>query len=135
MSGSDEELAAWLRPLLEADLKHWRDREAAYLPNVEREGEWLWHQARGHADRAATALAILDLHQPVAALGDLPADALTCIRNWEECQECGPNNDRPAILAAPGLGETFYPCRTVRLLASGYRHQPGYRKEWAPDRA
>ncbi len=27
----------------------------------------------------------------------------------------------------------IYPCRTVRLLASGYRHRPGYREqEWKP---
>lgn len=26
-----------------------------------------------------------------------------------------------------------YPCPTVRLLASAYRHHPGYRAEWAPE--
>jgi hypothetical protein len=23
-------------------------------------------------------------------------------------------------------------CRTVRLLASGYKHRPGYQEEWKP---
>ncbi len=71
--------------------------------------------------RCEAELAILDLHQPVAEGGS----------GWLECQECGPNNDASGILAIPGQGETFWPCATVRLLAGGYRHRPGFPADFA----
>lgn len=70
--------------------------------------------------RCEAELAILDQHQATANFcGD-----------WLECRECGPNNDGSALLAAPGQGEKFWPCMTVRLLARGYRHKDGYVPAW-----
>lgn len=39
------------------------------------------------------------------------------------------------ITIDPADAENFYvpyPCRTVRLLGSGYRHRDGYLRQWAP---
>jgi hypothetical protein len=61
--------------------------------------------------RCETELAILDEHRPEG--GAVPGEVC--------CITCG---DFPQVL---------YPCRTVRLVASGYKHWPGYREEdWKP---
>jgi Family of unknown function (DUF6221) len=70
--------------------------------------------------RCEAELSILDQHQPVETDG-----------GWLECRECGPNNDGTSILAGPGRGESFWPCMTVCLLASGYRHREGYPEQFA----
>ncbi|QBI56754.1 DUF6221 family protein [Streptomonospora litoralis] len=58
---------------------------------------------------------ILDVHRPVRvrSTGDLGEDFI------ERCSMC---DQFPAQ----------YPCSTVRLIAWGYRHRPGYREEWRP---
>lgn len=60
--------------------------------------------------RCEAELAILDEHR--AADGACPGEVC--------CITCG---DYPQV---------EYPCRTVRLLAGGYRFRPGYREEWKP---
>lgn len=77
--------------------------------------------------RCESELGILDEHQPI-----IPVSFEQEGREWQECRECGPNNNYPEIYAVPGKGEAFYPCRTVRLLLHSYRFRPGYRQEWAP---
>lgn len=151
---SDEELSAWFRAAIEAR------REAAKLaareggawtqddplrysgrisslggPVVYDEGSPDEYQAAHIAlndpqdtiARCEAALAILDLHKPV-----IPVAFEDEGREWRECQECGPNNGLSEFWAVPGQGEAFWPCETIRLLASGYRHWPGYREEWGP---
>ena len=55
---------------------------------------------------------------------------------WPECIRCA--YIHPAKCECGKLdGEHWrapcpYPCNTVRLLGSAYKHQPGYREEWAP---
>jgi hypothetical protein len=61
--------------------------------------------------RCEAELAILDEHQSVA----VPLMA------WRGCGTC----------KDPIAGPAAFPCRTVRLLATGYRHRDGYREEWA----
>jgi len=73
--------------------------------------------------RCEAELAILDLHESVPVAGW--EDSRPIFR-WQECQECGPNNDQSGVYAVPGEGEAFYPCSTIRLLASGYKHRPGF---------
>lgn len=68
------------------------------------------------AARCEAELAILDEHAPQRGY-DQPDGDLTPI-----CVRCA--DDRMYGYA--------YPCRTVRLLLSGYRHWPGYQAEWAP---
>lgn len=65
--------------------------------------------------RCDAELAILDGH----ATEIIPGGALPT-HYW--CQTCHVPGDNP--------GRTW--CRTVRLLASGYQHRPGYRGEWRP---
>lgn len=55
--------------------------------------------------RCDAELAILDLH------------ASNDFEKYPECAHCAAEH---------------FPCRTVRLLGSGYQHEPGYRQEWAP---
>ncbi len=71
--------------------------------------------------RCEAELAILDLHKPTSV-----AEGEFVVKRWLECQECGPNNDLSGVYAVPGEGEAFWPCSTVRLLASGYKHRPGF---------
>ena len=61
--------------------------------------------------RCEAELAILDEHG--GAPGIDPGE-VCCVR-------CGDYPQEP------------HPCRTVRLLASGYRHRPGYQEAWAPE--
>lgn len=119
-----EDLAAWLRPKIEAELSRWRGLEAAYLPNVEREGEVLWWEARDHADQLESHLAILDQHKHVptrTGFYGTPFDfgCTTC----HEMSDPEGNSD----VRADGW------CETIRWLGYGYRHWLKYRDpEWVP---
>jgi Family of unknown function (DUF6221) len=100
---TDEDPVAWLRQLLERCLEHHRQ-----VAGSEDAGE--------DAARCEAELAILDKHAPRNGY-DQPEGDLTLI-----CACCA--DDRMYGYA--------YPCRTVRLLLSGYRFRPGWREEWAP---
>lgn len=120
---ASDELVAWLRPKIERDLREWRDSEAHFKAVREREGDYHYFEARERVAQLKAELAVLDLHAPVA------------VGSWEECGECGPNNQGSTLIAVPGDGDDFFhfPCKTVRLLGYGYRFRPGYRKaEWKP---
>jgi hypothetical protein len=39
-------------------------------------------------------------------------------REWQECGECGPNSGQENVYVMPGSGEKFWPCPTVRAIAS-----------------
>lgn len=98
-------MLAWLQGILEYDLEAWRSREAAYLPKAGGEDKYLHARAREQAGRAEAELAVLNLYERHAEAS--PSSALTEDRTW-----------------------TLYP--VVRLLASGYRHRPGFKPEWLP---
>lgn len=66
--------------------------------------------------RCEAELAILDEHHPEDA-DYRDGDGIE--RTSRECITCEP----------PGTPDN-YPCPTVRLLAAGYKHWPGYRAEW-----
>jgi hypothetical protein len=97
MEAVDGELIAWLRPKIETDLEHWRDLTAAYLVNVEREGDYLYCQARERVAQLEAQLAILGEVGPV--IGD------------------GINFT---------LGEQVRAEEILGQLAYGYRYRPGY---------
>jgi hypothetical protein len=91
--------------------------------------------------RCEAELAILDEH---ACVPDYPPESIAehRARGWPEdrlkamaemvyCDRCHTPVDDAREDESQCLG-VIYPCRTVRLLASGYRHRPGYREEWAP---
>ena len=63
--------------------------------------------------RCEAELAILDLHKPI----DVPGMA------WRGCATC-----KDPVTRWPKT----HPCRTVRLLGSGYKHRDGYLGEWKP---
>ena len=68
--------------------------------------------------RCEAELAILDEHKP-ELIDYRDGDGIE--RASRECIACEP----------PGTPDN-YPCRTIRLVGSGYRFRPGYREEWAP---
>jgi Family of unknown function (DUF6221) len=68
--------------------------------------------------RCEAELAILDLHKPVWT-DFIDSDGQD--RTSLDCDECD-----------TGGSADNWPCRTVRLLGSGYRHRPGYLEEWTP---
>jgi hypothetical protein len=73
--------------------------------------------------RCEAELAILDEH---ASDGDrIDPECVGCAARHPASCECGWQSagGQHWRTAAP------YPCRTVRLLASGYKHRPGYREE------
>ena len=71
--------------------------------------------------RCEAELAILDEHKPTdwTAYGDHMCRR--CHRPREEARE---DEEQCEWLT--------WPCRTARLLGSGYRHRPGYLEEWKP---
>lgn len=70
---------------------------------------------------------ILDRHHPVD-----PAEGYSH-SGWLECAECGPNNQGSDLVAAPGNGEpAWFPCLTLRDVASEWSEHPDYRQEWRP---
>lgn len=114
MSGTPDPIA-WLRPLVEADRKRWAEQVAHLQGAPHRLAVTFSSEIAGkiaYAEeqifRCEAELAILDEHPPNDSFG---ADDICC-------STCG---DVPQVP---------FPCSTVRLLASGYRHRPGYREEW-----
>ena len=71
------------------------------------------HDPRWAVADCEAKLAILDEHRSF----DPASDWLGGF-----CATCGEVDHR----------RVAWPCRTVRLLGSGYRHRPGYREEWKP---
>jgi len=124
----DDDLVPWLRPKVEADLKHWRDREAHFLAVREREGDYHYFEARERVAQLEAELAILDEHY-ILTSGD---------RNevYEEFSVYRfPSHDCDfgcvsCHYYAQGAVRNYGYCRTVKALASGYKHRPGYREEW-----
>ena len=167
---SDEELAAWLRRTIEADLALARRLAARWVapPGHPDAGAPIWPSSSVKAlavfrgvdpdvnagldlirlcspayvvARCEAELAILDEH---AGEADYPPESIAehRARGWPEeqlaamagmvyCARCHMPVDDAREDESQCLG-VIYPCRTVRLLASGYRHRPGYREEWAP---
>lgn len=73
--------------------------------------------------RCEAELAILEEH---ASDGD---------GRWPQCVRCADTHPARCKCGRPAgehwRGAYSYPCVTVRLLGSAYKHQPGYREEWA----
>ena len=85
------------------------------------------HDPRDTVARCDAELAILDEHAPVHAWRPFSARPGRGDGEHVGCKKCvtwieGRIPEREA-----------YPCRTVRLLAQGYRHRPGWKQEWRPE--
>jgi Family of unknown function (DUF6221) len=125
-----DDLVAWLRPKVEADLTGWRERETHFRAVREREGDYHYFEAREQVARLEAQLAILDEHYilwrhdtsetyeefSVVAVGSADKD--------HGCVTCH-------YYGMGGVKGYGY-CRTVRHLGAAYRHRPGYREEWKP---
>lgn len=97
------DLVTWLRVQIESDLGEWH--EPHFRAARDRESDHRYFEARERVAQLEAALAILDLYKKQAA------------KEFSNAME----EDRTWVLAP-----------VVRLLASGYRHRPGYREEWKP---
>ena len=116
-------LAAWLREQASSTLEYARKNSARRPITPMRS-----HEMRDLAARCEAELAILDehyiLHRNIGWT-EGPDEA------WAEIPVCGlcvPKHSYYRSRADVPEG----PCRTVRLLGSGYRHRDGYLEEWAP---
>ena len=141
MSSEDEALA-WLRAQINARtgvarqaiargaIPAWRE----LIGGVPADGPWPLAyaaltglvEANGPQDtlaRCETELAILDEHRLSLGLRHPLTDSRVAI-----CAACRV----PEMLRGEWRGvETLYPCKTVRLLASGYRHREGWAEHWS----
>lgn len=137
-------MTAWLRAQVEADkaaaaavFGFWRadakgdlvdTSYAAYLAigpsgngiDVATRTHILLHDPRDVIADCDAKLRLPGLHQPVEGVG-----------GDTECEACGPNNGSPpGLIAVIRDDDGFWPCATVQVLASGYRHRPGWREAW-----
>ena len=120
---SDGQAGAWL--LREHPSDHVMVRNEAGLPVVYDEGtpsdteaaHITLNDPQDTIARCEAELAILDEHAPEWA-DYVDGDGIE--RTSLECKTCVP----------PGTPDNS-PCRTVRLLAGGYRHWPGYAEHFA----
>ena len=117
------DLAAWLRPKIEADLREWRERKAHFQRTREREGDFHYFEARERVDRCRAELAIIREHEHArtrtGAYGT-PFDF-----GCTQCHEMS-DPDGNADVRPDGW------CETLCLLGYGYRYRGGWRREWAP---
>jgi hypothetical protein len=119
------EAVAWLREQVKMDHNRWRATLAQVRP-VEAGGITVlpggfealaqFEDAQDHVADCEAKLAILDEH---AAVWDDYRTADGDESDTRECETCEP----------PGTPDN-YPCRTVRFLASAYRHRDGYDRYW-----
>lgn len=94
-----------------------------------------WLRATVEGDtiaRCEAELAILDEHAIIERkVGWLETDEdqqIDISDHLPVCRVCVPKNTHFETRADVPTGS----CRTVRLLAYGYRHRPGWREEWTP---
>jgi hypothetical protein len=73
--------------------------------------------------RCEAELAILDEHAPLETEWGGHRDDGTWQQGGFVCGSCGHDDGRLGVA---------WPCRTVRLLAAGYRYRDGYQASWAP---
>ncbi|OPG13654.1 DUF6221 family protein [Microbispora sp. GKU 823] len=115
------ELITWLRATIEGDLAKAKaandssvEWAAQYAGDCALDAEAEHIQAnlpRDAVARCEADLAILDEHAP----------------GW-----VGLKMERQVCMVHDPRSGDSWPCRTVRLLARGYRHRPGWQQGWAP---
>ena len=142
--------SAWLREQAEADLKRCRDVLALWEPLAGCEIEWqpgsssalMLAQLEEVQDRTLICeahLTILGVHKMVVAstrghdIGPGGAERIWKITVEDPTLE----QLRQGFILSPGDAQPYckecralYPCKTVRLLASGYSRRPGYENGW-----
>jgi hypothetical protein len=109
-----DEAVAWLREQINWWLEYAR-KNAARRPITPMRS----HEMRGMIARCEAELAILGEHGP--------AD-FTAYGN-QMCRRCVWGDDEPDR-DDDAHHWVFCPCRTIRLLAAGYRHREGYARFW-----
>lgn len=94
---------------------------------------------RNTVARCEAELGILDAHRLVVADRGLPEQG----QSWGSARGyriIAEHPDEKDIERAAGMHWDLdcreyrkrFPCRTVRLLGTGYKHRPGYQESWAP---
>lgn len=67
-------------------------------------------------------------HDPRTVVARCEAELAILDEHWHAANGWG----RPINRCRTCTKEVSYPCRTIRLIGSGYRFRPGYREEWKP---
>ena len=122
---SESELVAWLRREIEGDLgraRHILDVRGAH-PGPRHE----MHDAIADCEAKSAILDehyILWRHDTNEAYEDFSVVSIGAANQDHGCVTCH-------YYGQGGVKGYGY-CRTVRHLAAGYRHRPGYRPEWKP---
>jgi hypothetical protein len=116
---SDEAAVAWLRQVIEGDKARWQDPVmCAALDEI-----------RDRIADCEAKLGLLDEHYILAAGDQNPAYEDFSVYYRSPSDDC----DFGCVCChyyAQGAVRNFGYCRTVRLLASGYRHREGYAEHW-----
>jgi hypothetical protein len=148
-----DELAAWLRRQAEQDFAQARDliESEAAAPEWSEPASGVLYTGPPTADDAwAGTFAIGDSritrfiagHDPRTEIARAQSVLLTLDEHAEagvstygipECRACLEKGWRPGPCGDDGTPNAAWPCRTVRLLAFGYRCRDGYKaEEWKP---
>lgn len=139
-----DELVPWLRRVIEQDRAQardlieseaaapvWHEMSSGVLVTGPPEHDDTWagtfsigdsritryiaeHDPRDTVARREAELAVLELH---------------CVEWLDQDLADGDYRTRPVCTRCD---DGYWPCRTVRLLARGYRYRGGYRREWRP---
>ena len=154
---SEEEPVAWLRQRIRERLylaKHaielgnaaeWTELSSGVLmtvdPDAPQDDRDTWDGVHPMGDSSLTRLmeandpqdTIARCEEELAILDEHASDGDAA---WPECVRCADTHpDRCECGVLDGQHwrtAEDYPCKTVRLLAGGYRRRPGYREEWKP---
>ena len=146
-----DDFTAWLRQRIQARLALargtielgnadvWHELSSGVLVTGD-DDENHWHGTWAMGDSTLTRL--MEANDPrdtiarcEAELAILEEHASDGDGRWPQCVRCA--DTHPARCECGRLagehwrGAYSYPCTTVRLLGSAYKHQPGYREEWA----
>jgi Family of unknown function (DUF6221) len=146
-----DEMTAWLRAQVEADKAAAlavRDNSAPWG------GQWRAHRPCWLETRSGIVLAMANalgtefepgvvehiaIHDPRDVIADCDAklrllslhEPVEGVGGGIECEACGPNNGSPPGMIVVLGEDEFWPCATVLVLASGYRHRDGWQEEWS----
>jgi hypothetical protein len=141
MGGEEEHPVAWLRRRIQERLylaRHaielgnaagWHEQSSGVLVTGEPTETDVWHGTWPMGDSSLTRL--MEANDPQDTIARCEAelailDACALSKSTEVALEAGD------ISAEEYVTGDVMGSQIVRLLASGYRHRPGYREEWIP---
>jgi hypothetical protein len=142
---SEPDVAAWTRKQVE-DIKA---LAVAVMACAEvRDGHWFDEEDEITDDNGLRLATVnsppvtshIAANDPRSVIADLEAKLAILDEHKGVTSEYGGSGFKTGEMACASCGAddgwwgVAYPCRTVLLLAAGYRHRPGYQQAWKPDK-